>query len=145
MGSFSYVSKNKNKPLYNPWSEKTLCELQLLVSGEVIERIRGIYNGYGSVETDEDFQHYLLLPDKTWKNITEETKQLIPEHTFSGDIWNSLSWNKIVDLDFSEDNTNGIAVWHLNTLDDKTSLADSRSEHDPDQGNIFDEEDEEDY
>lgn len=147
MGNFSFISKNKNEPVINPWHKETLCEIQVLVSGKVIEKIRGIYNGYGSVNTNKDFKHYILNEDNYWINITKETIEQQKTSTFSGDIWKSLKWNEIVDNHHGEDCTSGIAVWHLNSMEDNVQLSLERSDNDSNQGDIFYDEDdeEEDY
>ena len=137
MGNFSYISKNYNVPVTNPWHTETLCELQLVVEGKVVEKMRGIYSGYGSVDHEKEFKHFELCEDGTWRDITESTKSLMNCATFSGDMWISRDWDEIVDLHFGYDTNSGIAAWHLPSMDSVVPEATDRSDDDEHQGDIF--------
>jgi len=151
MGNFSYISQNDDEPLLNPWHQETLCELQFLIEGNVIEKMRGVYNGYGSVKTDKPFVHQ-VLKDGEWVNMTEQTLASASARKSSGALWILKDWDSIVGFHYSNDISSGIAAWHLRNLEQNIPDASTRSEDDEDQGDrpnhYYDEEevdDEEDY
>lgn len=143
MGNFSYISKNREEAILNPWHMNTLCELQLLINGKVVEKIRGIYNGYGAVDVESKFEHLILVGENIWKDITSETFERMKKTQFSGDAWLSEKWDSIVDLHFGEDITCGIAAWHLDSMKAFVPDAKERSKDDPYQGDLFNHYDEE--
>lgn len=130
MGNFSYISENRGESLLNPWHENTLCELQLVIGGKVIEKLRGVYNGYGAVDLEQSFSH-LILEDDKWVNISEETSN--KEIRMSGDTWKSLSWDGIIEIHFGE-STDGIAAWHLDNMNQEVPDATVKSDDDEYQG-----------
>lgn len=142
MGNFSFISKNNHEPLLNPWHERTLCELQLISDGVLVELMRGVYTGYGAVDVHHEFQH-LLLVDGVWTDITEQTKA--KSTSCDGDLWVTKSWDDINDTLY-DSSVNGIAAWHLSALTDRVIFATSKSAMDENQGDIphDDEEDDDD-
>lgn len=132
MGNFSFISQNRHEPLLNPWHAETLCELQLISGGQVVEIMRGIYNGYGAVDVEQEFQHVLLV-DGIWTDITEETRNR--KVTFSGEHWVTKSWDEINDT-FYDSSVNGIAAWHLPSMTTNVPIATYKSEMDKNQGDI---------
>jgi hypothetical protein len=133
MGNFSYISENRGEALLNPWHGNSLCELQLVIGGKVIEKLRGVYNGYGAVDLEQSFSHLILEEDK-WVDISEETSK--KEIRMSGQTWKSLTWDRIVNIHFSN-STDGIAAWHLNSMDQQVAESTFKSENDENQGDIF--------
>lgn len=145
MGNFSYIAKNTNQAIKNPWHNRTLCEIQLVIGAKVVEKLRGIYNGYGSVLLNFPFKHEILSHNGKWIDVTESTKSR-HEADESVDIWLSDTWETLVDIHFDETGMDGFAVWELNKIDEIVPLANSRSADDPDQGDVFNYyDDEEDY
>lgn len=132
MGNFSFISKNHKEAVLNPWHERTLCELQLISGGAVVEVMRGVYTGYGAVDVEDKFQH-LLLVDGVWTDITEQTKQ--KTIICDGNYWVTKSWDDINDT-FYDDSVNGIAAWHLSSLETRVPLATEKSDMDDDQGDL---------
>ncbi len=126
MGQFSFISENIGVALIVPWHEETLCELQLVFKGKVIEKMRGVYNGYGSVLLDKEFKH-LVLKDNQWIDITEHTV------SNSGDVWTSFVWDDIVAIHFGS-SSDGIAVWHLKNMEQTVPESVHKSKDDPEQG-----------
>jgi len=137
MGNFSYISKNYEEAVTNPWHTETLCELQLVVDGKVVEKMRGIYTGYGSVDHEKPFSHTVLREDGVWEDITDNTKERMAAAGFSGDMWVAKSWDEIVDLHFESSVNNGIAAWHLSSMDSVVPDATTRSDDDENQGDLF--------
>lgn len=133
MGNFSYISENRGEPLLNPWHEETLCELQLVFNGKVIEKLRGIYNGYGSVILEKEFKHLILQEDE-WIDITQETSS--KSISMSGDTWKSFTWDEIVDIHFGN-SSDGLAAWHINSIEQAVPEATNKSQDDENQGDLF--------
>ena len=117
MGNFSYISENRGEALLNPWHENTLCELQLVIGGKVIEKLRGVYNGYGAVILEKEFKH-LILQEEKWIDITKDTAS--KSISMSGD------------------------TWHLNNINQDVPEATNKSQDDENQGDIFKEDEEDD-
>lgn len=132
MGNFSFISKNHKEPVLNPWHERTLCELQLISGEAVVEIMRGVYTGYGAVDVADTFQH-LVLNDGVWTDITEQTK--LSNTNCDGEYWVTKSWDEINDT-FYDDSVNGIAAWHLSSLNEKVPFATDKSDMDQDQGDV---------
>lgn len=132
MGNFSFISQNKHEPLLNPWHERTICELQLISDGVLVEVMRGVYTGYGAVDVQDEFQHVVLV-DGIWKDITEETK--IKASGCDGDLWVTKTWDEINDT-FYDSSVNGIAAWHLAAITDRVPFATAKSEMDDRQGDV---------
>lgn len=142
MGNFSFIAQNTKSAIKNPWRTKTLCELQYVKDGKVVEKMRGIYNGYGAVDHSEPFRHEVLEPlTGEWKDITEDTKTRMSTARFSGEMWVTDSWDEMVERMFSDGGIDGLAAWELAKLDELVPLAAHRSKDDPGQGD-FDEDDE---
>lgn len=137
MGNFSYISKNYEKAVTNPWHTETLCELQLVVDSKVVEKMRGIYNGYGAVDNEKPFSHTVLRENGVWEDITDNTKERMPAAEFSGEMWVAKSWYEIVDLHFDSSLHNGIAAWLLDSMDSFVPDATTRSADDENQGDVF--------
>lgn len=134
MGNFSYIAQNSGEPIRNPWHGDEICELQLVEAGKVIEKMRGVYSGYGSVKHDKPFEHHILV-NNLWLDITEETKQRMVKAGCSGDMWLSKEWGDIVDMHF-ESTSDGVAAWHCD-MKELIPYATERSEDDPNQGDNF--------
>lgn len=132
MGNFSYISKNANEPVKNPWNEKTLCEIQFVLDGNVVEKLRGIYSGYGSVDTKKEFSHHVLT-DGQWKDVTKATKKRAKNFSSDGEIWLTHPWDYIGGIHYGMSD-DGIAIWHLDSFDQTIPLATSKCDNDPDQG-----------
>lgn len=132
MGNFSFISQNKHEPLLNPWHERTLCELQLISDGVLVEVMRGVYTGYGAVDVNDEFQHVLLV-DGIWTDITEQTKS--KKTSCDGDFWVTKSWDEINDT-FYDDSVNGIAAWHLASITAHVPFAVAKSAMDDKQGDL---------
>jgi hypothetical protein len=130
MGNFSFISKNHKEAVLNPWKARTLCELQLISGGAVVEVMRGVYSGYGAVDVNDEFQHVVLV-DGIWKDITAETK--VKSTSCDGDLWVTKSWDEINDT-FYDSSVNGIAAWHLPSLTDRVPFATEKSDMDKYQG-----------
>lgn len=137
MGNFSYISKNYEEAVTNPWHTETLCELQLVVDGKVVEKMRGIYTGYGAVDHEKPFVHSVLREDGVWENITDVTQDRMMMVDFDGDMWVSKPWDEIVDLHCESSVHNGIAAWHLDSMDSVVPDATTRSDDDENQGDVF--------
>lgn len=130
MGNFSYISENRGEQVLNPWHEETLCELQLIFNGKVIEKLRGVYNGYGAVILEKEFKHLILQKEK-WIDITKDTAS--KSISMSGDIWKSFTWDEIVDIHFGN-SSDGLAAWHLNSIDQVVPDSTIKSQDDENQG-----------
>lgn len=130
MGNFSFISQNNQEPLLNPWHNRTLCELQLISDGKLVEIMRGVYTGYGAVDVADTFQHILLV-DGVWTDITEQTKSKATR--CDGDLWVTKSWDEINDT-FYDSSENGIAAWHLASMTTSVPHASEKSEMDLYQG-----------
>ncbi len=135
MGNFSYISKNRHEQILNPWHQETLCELQLVIDGKVVEKLRGVYSGYGAVDVEKEFQH-LVLRDGVWIDITEETKA--KDTSMDGDIWASHTWDEINDIHF-DFGFDGIAAWHLSSMSEVVPEALTFSANDEHQGDLHNE------
>lgn len=133
MGNFSYISENRGEQVLNPWHEETLCELQLIFNGKVIEKLRGVYNGYGAVILEKEFKH-LILQGEEWIDITKDTAS--KSISMSGDIWKSFTWDEIVDIHFGN-SSDGLAAWHLNSIDQVVPDSTIKSQDDENQGDVF--------
>lgn len=140
MGNFSYISENRGEQILNPWNEETLCELQLIFNGKVIEKLRGVYNGYGAVILEKEFKHLIIKEDE-WIDITQETAN--KSISMSGDTWKSFTWNEIVNIHFGN-SSDGLAAWHLDNINQAVPEATNKSQDDENQGDIFQEDEEED-
>lgn len=141
MGNFSFIAQNTKRAIKNPWRIKTLCELQYIKDGKVVEKMRGIYSGYGSVSFDEPFRHEVLEPlTGTWKDVSEDSRSKSPH--FDGEKWVTDTWDEMVSRMFSDDGIDGLAAWELQSLDELVPLAAKRSEDDPGQGDFDPDEDE---
>ena len=140
MGNFSYISENRGKAVTNPWHEETLCELQFLQKGVVVEVLRGVYSGYGAVLVDEGhaFVHKVLR-NGVMVDITEETKARVAAggKSFDGDLWVTKGWCDMVDDHFNDDETDGFAAWHLRDVDHVVPMSFYCSADDPNQGDRF--------
>jgi hypothetical protein len=134
MGNFSYIAENTCEPVRNPWHGDDICELQLVENGQVIEKMRGVYSGYGSVKHDKPFVHSVLYNGQ-WEDITNFTKKRMEKSGCSGDMWTTKDWGTIVDIHF-DSQCDGIAAWHCD-MSEKVPHATERSQDDPDQGDIF--------
>lgn len=130
MGNFSFISQNKHEPLLNPWHERTLCELQLISDGVLVEIMRGVYTGYGAVDVNDEFQHILLV-DGIWTDITEQSK--VKATGTDGDLWATKSWDDI-NTTMYDSTVNGIAAWHLESMTARVPFATAKSLMDDDQG-----------
>ena len=130
MGNFSFISQNNQEPLLNPWHERTLCELQLISDGKLVEIMRGVYTGYGAVDIEDAFQHVLLV-DGVWTDITEQTKSKVT--SCDGDYWVTKSWDEINNT-FYDSSENGIAAWHLTSMTTSVPHATKKSDMDQHQG-----------
>lgn len=140
MGNFSFIAKNTQRAIKNPWRFKTLCELQYIKDGKVVEKMRGIYSGYGSVSFDEPFRHEVLEPlTGEWKDVSNDSRSKSVH--FDGEKWVTDTWDEIVARMFSDDGVDGMAAYELSNLDEVVPLATERSKDDPGQGD-FDEDDE---
>lgn len=133
MGNFSFISKNYDQAVLNPWHEKTLCELQLVIDGVVIEKMRGIYSGYGAVLTDEPFIH-LVFKDNKWVDITATTKKKAKKQSHDGEMWVSFDWDTINNIHCDTHNKNGLAIWHVLKMDQDINHAVSQSDFDDHMG-----------
>lgn len=141
MGNHSYLSKVDNSQILNPWHEHSLCELQFISEGIVVEKMRGIYSGYGSVLFEEEFSHH-ILKDGVWVDITRESVQ-----NNSGVEWIYADWDTLVDFHFGDDKSSGFAAVYVTSMTSDVQLYTTRSNDDPDQGDVFpnwDEEEEDD-
>lgn len=138
MGNFSYIAQNTNEAIKNPWHKETICELQLVVKGEVVEKIRGVYNGYGAVDHRQPFKHSLKAINGDWIDITIASFDNMKKSNFSGDMWWSHSWDEIVCMHFGDYFDSGIAAYECN-MTESVPYAAVRSEDDPDQGDVFEE------
>lgn len=132
MGNFSFISKNHEEAVLNPWHERTLCELQLISDGSLVEIMRGVYTGYGAVDVADAFQHLVLI-DGVWTDITEQTK--LKATGCDGEYWVTKSWDEINDT-FYDDSVNGIAAWHLSSLETRVPFATEKSDMDKGQGDL---------
>lgn len=149
MGNFSYIAKNTNRAIQNPWHGHTLCELQLVINSKVVEKMRGIYNGYGSILQDNiadyPLKHEILTHNGQWVDVTEDTKARLKISKYNS-MWLSGTWEALVDIHFEKGGTDGFAVWALSSMDDPVPSTTSRSKDDPNQGDVFNDYDEdEDY
>ena len=146
MGNFSYIAKNTNRAIQNPWHGGTLCELQLVIGGRVVEKMRGIYDGYGSILPEvASFTHEILTHNGQWVDVTEDTKARLKNSEYNS-MWLSDTWEALVDIHFEEGGKDGFAAWELRSMDDIVPCARSRSMDDPYQGDVFNDYDEdEDY
>lgn len=138
MGNFSYIAHNTGEAIRNPWHGDDICELQLVENGQVIEKMRGVYSGYGSVKSDQPFTHLVRFDDQ-WVEVTEETKHRMAKASCSGEMWTTKGWDEIVDMHF-DSHYDGIAAWHCN-MNERVPEATERSQDDPNQGDIFFEDD----
>jgi hypothetical protein len=154
MGNFSYISQNRNEAVTNPWHNETLCEIQYVKDGVVRETFRGIYDGYGCVKLDRQFKHMVWSGEvNCLVDVTENTRFSYEQKEFacSGSAWqyetteNSDGWGEMVDVHFGN-GTDGFAIWHLRDMNELVPMATQRSKNDPNQGDLFDdEEDDEEY
>lgn len=105
MGCFSFLCKESGKAVASSSFDGDACRMFLLKDGEVIEEMRGHYDSYGRVFRDKD--------------LTESFE------------W-SMEWDKVCELIFHKDKSNGIAVVLENYW--KDNIPTTRSEQDPNQG-----------
>lgn len=130
MGHFSYIAKNTKEAVSNPWCQEDLCELQLLINGKVVEKMRGIYSGYGSVLTEHSFTHVMLNALGEWIDISEQ------DNLEDSCVWRFKRFDDIIDLQFGNDEHSGIAAYHVSDLQTPIKPENKRSEDDPYQGTL---------
>ena len=105
MGCFSFVCKESGLPVASDSFSGDAVRMYLLENGNVIEEMRGHYDSYGRVFSDSTF-----------------------EDSFE---W-SLDWDKVVDLMFTDNEGDGIAVILEQYF--TGTIPKTRSESDPNQG-----------
>ena len=146
MGNFSYISENRGEAVKNPWREETLCELQFIQGGVVVESMRGTYSGYGAVLVEDGYTFvHKVLRDGVMVDITQETLDRVAAggKSFDGDVWVTKGWCDMVNDHFNDGEGDGFAAWHLRDLEQAVPHSTVASDNDPGQGD-FDEEDDED-
>jgi hypothetical protein len=104
MGCFSFVCKESGLPVASSSFDGDAVRMYLLKDGEVIEEMRGHYDSYGRVFTKDK------------------------EDSFQ---WN-LEWGKVVDLMFTPNEGDGMAVILEKYFNG--NIPTTRSESDPNQG-----------
>jgi hypothetical protein len=104
MGCFSFVCKESGLPVASSSFDGDAVRMYLLKDGEVIEEMRGHYDSYGRVFTKDK------------------------EDSFQ---WN-LEWGKVVDLMFTPNEGDGVAVILEKYFNG--NIPTTRSESDPNQG-----------
>jgi hypothetical protein len=104
MGCFSFICKESGLPVASSSFDGDACRMYLLKDGKVIEEMRGHYDSYGRV----------FKADK--------------EDSFE---W-SLKWGEVVDLMFTKNDGDGIAVILEKYF--TGNIPTTRSESDPNQG-----------
>lgn len=105
MGCFSFICKESGLPVASSSFNGDACRMYLLKDGKVIEEMRGHYDSYGRV-----------FKDSTCEDSFE---------------WN-LEWGKVVDLMFTKNEGDGIAVILEKYF--TGTIPTTRSESDPNQG-----------
>jgi hypothetical protein len=83
MGCFSFLCKQSNLPVASDSFSGDAVRMYLLKNGNVIEEMRGHYDSYGRVFSDNEYNDSFQ-----WK----------------------MEWSDVCDLMFDDDNSNGIAV-----------------------------------
>ena len=105
MGCFSFICKESGLPVASSSFNGDACRVYLLKDGKVIEEMRGHYDSYGRVFKDSTF-----------------------EDSFE---W-GMEWGKVVDLMFTKNEGDGIAVILEKYF--TGTIPTTRSESDPNQG-----------
>lgn len=105
MGCFSFICKESGLPVASSSFNGDACRMYLLKDGKVIEEMRGHYDSYGRVFKDSTF-----------------------EDSFE---W-GMEWGKVVDLMFTKNEGDGIAVILEKYF--TGTIPTTRSESDPNQG-----------
>jgi hypothetical protein len=104
MGCFSFICKESGLPVASSSFDGDACRMYLLKDGNVIEEMRGHYDSYGRVFTKDK------------------------EDSFQ---WN-LEWGKVVDLMFTPNEGDGMAVILEKYFNG--NIPTTRSKSDPNQG-----------
>jgi hypothetical protein len=104
MGCFSFICKESGLPAASSSFDGDACRMYLLKDGNVIEEMRGHYDSYGRVFTKDK------------------------EDSFQ---WN-LEWGKVVDLMFTPNEGDGMAVILEKYFNG--NIPTTRSKSDPNQG-----------
>ena len=117
MGCFSYICPKCEKGIKSSSFSGEHCTLYLLKESKVIEQMTGQYDSYGRVFKDDG----------------------------SGESydWTVMEWGDIVDLQFDDDETSGVAAIHTRCKP-KGYAPHVRSEDDPNQGWGDDDDDDDD-
>ncbi len=119
MGCFSFMCKQCGKPILSNSFSGQMVKLYLLKKGVIIQEMEGQYDSYGRV-FNEDCSDSIK-----WRNP-------YPEDPIEEDEQGWNSWDRVCNLMFDEDKSNGIAAIHSECY--KGLVPITRSEGDPNQG-----------
>ncbi len=104
MGCFSYLCKECGEAILSNSFRGENVKLYLLKDGKIIDQMEGEYDSYGRVFTKD------LKESIYWK----------------------MDWDKVCELEFLNDKSNGIAAIHTKCYKDQIPV--TQSEQDPNQG-----------
>jgi hypothetical protein len=134
MGMFSYICSKTNEQIV---SDEAAVVLYYLVNGKIVEVIAGPYNGYGAVEAESQTTH--LVANNAGILIPSTPNYL---RKFSGQEWTHDEWGAMVKAHFSDNEAFGFHA--VKGEYDPEYVPTARSEDDPHQGWVSDDEEEDD-
>lgn len=98
--------------------------LYLLKNGVIVQQMHGPYDSYGRVFINGSRDEYGDRKSQQWQNPS-------PDYNLSSEENDEKAWNRVCDLIFHPDITNGIAAIHKKCF---KKLPTHRSPDDPNQG-----------
>jgi hypothetical protein len=126
MGMFSYMCEvtGQQVRMYDK------VRLYLLKEGQVVEEMRGHYNGYGS---SDDLSEHHEYRDESGVMVPV-TEDMIAKIEMLGDPWVTDEWNELVNMHFDEEQPDSGFACALECNVYANYIPKSISENDPEQG-----------
>jgi len=132
MGCFSWLCKECDKGIKSTSFSGDECLLFLLKDGEVVQKMEGQYNSYGSCFV-EGYSILEKAEDSESQNWEDPTPQIpMREKRMEGEGHWDLVWERVCELMHGYDLRSGIAAYHKGCY--LGLLPTTRSESDPNQG-----------
>lgn len=144
MGCFSFICQKCGKGVKSSSFSGEQVHLFLLKEGNIIQRMTGEYNSYGTVfidNTQSSEVSHSLRESAQWDNPFPERELDEREQRMAADDSDHWKWSRVCDLMFDRDIASGIAAIHIGCFDGE--LPKYQSQNDPNQG--WGDDDEEDY
>lgn len=140
MGMFSYFCQISGRQIRSDFplksKEYNIVRMYYLINGVVEEEIHGLYNGYGSINPEDQTQHFLRVNNKII-DVLKDAKS--KEYKNFENYWLSEDWENLVEIHLNGSKKNGFAVV-LEAYAEKDYIPNKISEDDPDQGWCIEEE-----